>query len=834
MSEKMAFDFRKAIPYITAIVIFFAIIAVYFYPAIQGKQMASSDVIHFKGMAKEIEDYRVNHDDQPLWINNMFVGMPAFQVSVQYTSNLMIKVHEFIRLGFHLPIGMVIVYFLGFYFLLLTLRINPWLSIAGAIAFAFSSYFFIIFEPGHTSKAYAIGFMAPTLAGIIMAYRGRYLTGAVITAFFLALEITSNHPQITYYLLLMILGYGIAELVIHFKQKQLPSFFKATAFLVIAALLAVLTNTANLWSTYEYSKSSIRGKTELSSEKENRTSGLDKDYATNWSYGISETMTLLIPGFNGGSSNESLSKNSEAYKTLTENRVPNADKIVEGGLPVYWGSQPGTSGPVYVGAIVFFLFLFSLFYLKGPIKWWGLAITLLSIMLAWGKNFMPLTDFFLEYFPLYNKFRSVTMTLVMAELTMPLLAFIALDKFISQPQDKSVLKQLKMSFYIVGGLLLFFILFAGALFSFAGPNDAASGLPDWFITAIKADRLKLFRTDAIRSLVFVLLTFGLLYAYSLKKIKLSWLLVLIPVLILADMWPVNKRYINDDDFVRKSQAENPYQATKADLEILKDTDPYYRVYNFSESFDGSARTSYFHKNIGGYHGAKMRRYQEIVDHSLIRERQMIAEALNSGTVSPEEILSRASVFNMLNTKYFIVDPKVDPLKNPYALGNAWFVEKYRVVNSADEEINALESFDPGSEAIIDNRFVRDLGGFAAPVSTDGTIALGSYSPNKMVYQSSSKSDQLAVFSEVYYQPGWNAYVDGKRSPHVRADYLLRAMIIPAGDHQVEFRFEPKSFYAGQKVSLAASLITILLTIGVLLLAIFPDYQNKWLEKIRKY
>lgn len=824
----------KILPYITALVVFLAIIAIYFYPVIEGKQMASSDVIHFKGMSKEIGDYKEKTGDQALWINNMFGGMPAFQVSVKYSQNLMNFIHKIIRLGFHLPIGMVIVYFLGFYFLLLTLRINPWLSIAGAIAFAFSSYFFIIFEPGHTSKAYAIGFMAPTLAGIIMAYRGRYLTGAVITAFFLALEITSNHPQITYYLLLMILGYGIAELVIHFKQKRLPAFFKATAFLVIAALLAVLTNTANLWSTYEYSKSSIRGKTELSSEKENRTSGLDKDYATNWSYGIGETMTLLIPGFNGGSSNESLSKNSEAYKTLTENRVPNADKIVESGLPVYWGSQPGTSGPVYVGAIVFFLFLFSLFYLKGPFKWWGLAITLLSIMLAWGKNFMPLTDFFLEYFPLYNKFRSVTMTLVMAELTMPLLAFIALDKFISQPPDKSALKQLKLSFYIVGGILLFFILFAGALFSFAGPNDAASGLPDWFITAIKADRLKLFRTDAIRSLVFILLAFGLLYAHSLKKIKLSWLLVLIPVLILADMWPVNKRYINDDDFVRKSQAENPYQATKADLEILKDTDPYYRVYNFSESFDGSARTSYFHKNIGGYHGAKMRRYQEIVDHSLIRERQMIAEALNSGTGSPEEILSRASVFNMLNTKYFIVDPKMDPLKNPYALGNAWFVEKYRVVNSADEEINALETFDPGSEAIIDNRFVKDLGGFTAPVSIDGTIALGSYSPNKMVYQSSSKSDQLAVFSEVYYQPGWNAYVDGKKSPHVRANYLLRAMIIPAGDHQVEFRFEPNSFYAGQKVSLAASLITILLTIGVLLLAIFPDYQNKWLEKIRKY
>jgi hypothetical protein len=834
MSEKKAFDFRKALPYITAIIVFFAILAVYFYPVLQGKKMLPSDVVHFKGMVREIEDYRDTHKDQALWTNNMFGGMPAFQISVIYTQNLMNKVHEFIRLGFHLPIGMVLIYLLGFYFLLLTLRINPWLSIAGAIAFAFSSYFFIIFEPGHTSKAYAIGFMAPVLASIIMAYRGKYITGSILTAFFLALEITSNHPQITYYLLIMVVAYGIFELVEHYKQKQLKAFMKVTGFLVIAALLAVLTNTANLWSTYEYSKSSIRGKTELSSEKENRTSGLDKDYATNWSYGIPETMTLLIPGFNGGGSQEPLTKNSQTYKALTENRVPNADKIVADGLPVYWGTQPGTSGPVYVGAIVVFLFIFSLFYLKGPLKWWGIVITVLSISLAWGKNFMPLTNFFLEYFPLYNKFRSVTMTLVMAELTMPLLAFIALNKFISQPDDKPALKQLKLSLYIVGGILLFFILFASALFSFAGPNDAAAGLPDWVMEAIKADRLTLFRTDAIRSLVFILLTFGAIYAYSLKKLKLTWLLVIIPAFILVDMWPIDKRYINGDDFVKKSQADNPYQATKADLEILKDKDPDYRVYNFGEPFDGSARTSYFHKNIGGYHGAKMRRFQEVVDYNLFRERKMLAEALSGGEMPAEEAFRKASAFNMLNTRYFIADPKGMPVRNPYALGNAWFVGSYKIVDNADAEIAAIQDFDPSKEAIIDKRFGKELGGFTQPVSTDGSISLASYSPNVMTYSSSSKSDQLAVFSEIYYQPGWNAYLDGKETPHLRADYILRAMVVPAGDHKIEFRFEPRSFYTGQSVSLAASLITILLTLLVILVAVFPDLQNKWLEKIKKY
>jgi hypothetical protein len=822
MNEKKAFDFRKLFPYATALLVFLVIIVIYFYPALEGKKMSASDLAQFKGMSKEITDYRDKTGEQILWTNNMFGGMPAFQISVVYSRNLMIEVHKFLRLGFHLPIGMVIIYLLGFYFLLLTLRINPWLSIAGAIAFAFSSYFFIIFEPGHTSKAYAIGFMAPVLAGVIMAYQGKYIRGAILTAFFLALEITSNHPQITYYLLIMILIYGISELINHLKQKQLGGFMKATGMLLIAALIAVLTNTANLWSTYEYSKASLRGKTELSSDKDNRTSGLDKDYATNWSYGIPETMTLLVPNFYGGSSHGSLSKNSETYKTLTENRVPNADKAIES-LPLYWGTQPGTSGPVYVGALVFFLFIFSLFYLKGPLKWWGVAVTILSIMLAWGKNFMPLTDFFLEYFPLYNKFRAVTMILVMAELTMPLLAFIALDKFLRQPADKKAIKQLLMSLYIVGGILLFFILFAGSLFSFSGQNDAAMGLPDWLISAIQADRLSMLRTDAIRSLIFILLAFGLLWFFAKGRVKLTYVLIALPLLVLVDMWPVNKRFINDDNFVKKSQADNPYQPTKADLAILKDTDPSYRVYNFSESFDGSARTSFFHKNIGGYHGAKMRRYQELVDHRLIKEREMIASAFNDGIISPEEALRRATSFNMLNTRYYIVGANAEPLRNPYALGNAWFVKGFTIVNNADEEIAALDDLRPDSIAVIDRRFENLLSSFMPDRTGPSEIKLTSYSPDLMKYSYSSPSGGLAVFSEIYYQPGWNAYIDGKKTPHFRADYVLRAMVVPAGDHEMEFRFEPRSYYTGNIISLISSLILILLTIGIL---VYPLITRK--------
>ena len=822
MSMQKAFSFRKILPYATAMVVFLAIIVVYFYPVLEGKKLSASDMVHFKGMSKEIVDYREKTGDEALWTNNMFGGMPAYQISIYYGKNLMTYVHRIIRLGFHLPIGMVIIYLLGFYFLLLVLKINPWLSIAGAIAFAFSSYFFIIFEAGHTSKAYAIGYMAPVLASIIMTYRGKYIIGAILTAFFLSLEIISGHPQITYYLLLMVLVYGIVEFINHYKQKRLADYLKATGLLLAAALLAVLTNTASLWNTYEYSKYSLRGQTELTSDKENRTSGLDKDYATDWSYGIPETMTLLIPDFQGGSSHGSLSKNSETYDVLTKNRVPNTDQIVKA-LPLYWGPQPFTSGPVYVGALVFFLFVFSLFTLKGPLKWWGIAITVLSVLLAWGKHFMPLTNLFLDYFPLYNKFRAVAMTLVMAELTIPLLAFIALDQILNKPVSKQVFKHLKISLYIVGGTLIFFILFAGSIFSFSSVTDSQSGLPDWLITAIQADRLKLLRTDAIRSLIFILLTFGILWAYAKGKLKLTYVLVLIPLLVMADMWPVNKRFLNDDDFGRKSQVDNPYQPTKADLSILKDTDPDYRVYNFGEAFEASARTSYFHKNIGGYHGAKMRRYQELIDHCLVKERQQIVEAFNGNTITPEAALKQASAFNMLNTRYFIVSDKAEPLKNPFALGNAWFVKDYRIVGNADEEIAAIADFSPDSIAIVDKRFENSLKGFSSFNPGGSSIRLNSYAPNKLAYSCSAKSDELAVFSEIYYDKGWNAYIDGKKMPYFRVNYVLRAMIVPAGNHQIEFRFEPKSYYTGQNVSMVASLIVILLFLGSI---IYPLIKKK--------
>lgn len=822
MNTKMGTDYRKYYPFAAALLIFALLTIVYFLPFFQGKSLSASDTIHFQGMSKEIVDYRAKTGEEALWTNNMFSGMPAYQISTEYHKNLMNYVNNILHFGFHAPVGIVIMYFLGFFFLLVILGVNPWLSISGAIAFAFSSYFFVILEAGHNSKAVAIGYMAPVLAGVIMTYKGKYLWGGLVTAFFLALEVLSGHPQITYYLMFMVLLYGVAELVRYIREKRIRDFVIASTVLVVAGILGVMTHTGNLWATYEYSKYSIRGKTELSSEKENRTSGLDKDYATDWSYGVAETMTLLVPNFHGGSSHGSLSKNSETYKALSQNRIPNPENIVKG-LPLYWGPQPFTSGPVYAGAIVVFLFIFSLFYLKGPMKWWGIAITLLSIMLSWGKHFMPLTNFFLEYVPLYNKFRAVSMTLVIAEVSIPILAFIAMDKLIKDDQKKNALKPLKLSLYITGGILLLFALFGGSLFSFSAAGDASLGLPDWFMNALREDRIKMFRSDSIRSLIFILLGFGVLWAYLSGKLKLNYLLLIIPLLILADMWPVNKRYLNDDDFKRKSQVTNPYQATKADLSILKDKDLYYRVYNINEAFDGSARTSYFHKNIGGYHGAKLRRYQEIIENPLQAERLKIAQSLNEQNIPLAEVLQNATAFNMLNTKYFIINEEAEPLKNPYACGNAWFVSDYRIVNNADEELAALDGLKPESIAVIDKRFEKNLAGFTKPGTVEGSINLTSYSPNHLVYDSKSSQDALAVFSDIYYEKGWNAFIDGKETPYFRADFILRAMIIPAGEHKIEFKFQPKSFFVGSNISLAASLILIIVLVGAV---VFPFFSKK--------
>ena len=809
---------RKFFPYLAAIIIFWGLSIIYMYPMIEGKDIKASDMVHVKGMSKEISDYRNSTGKEALWTNSMFGGMPAYQISIIYSDNLIRYVNWAVKFWQQNNLGLLFMYFFGFFILLLVLKVNPWLSIAGAIGFALSSYFFQILTAGHTSKASAIGYMAPVIAGAILTYRGKYISGGILFALFLSLEVISSHPQITYYLMLMLIVLGIVEFIRHYREKAVVKFSKSTGVLIIAGLLAVLTNTANLWGVYEYSKYSIRGKSELTSEKENRTSGLDKDYATAWSYGKMETFNLLIPNLYGGSSQGELSKNSETYALLKQNRVPNTDQIIKQ-MPLYWGPQPFTSGPVYVGAVVIFLFVLSLFILKGPLKWWAVSVTVLSILLSWGKFFSPLTNLFLDYFPLYNKFRAVSMTLVMAEVTIPLMAFLALQKILeAEVNKKDLLRYGKYTLMITGGILLFFLIFAGSLFSFSSEQDAASGLPGWLMDAIKADRHSILQTDVLRSLAFVILGGGLLWAFVAGKIKKSLMLVLLPLLILADMWPVAKRYLNNENFEKKSVVENPFTPNKADIFINKDKTLYYRVFNMREDLDKDARTSYFHKSLGGYHGAKLRRYQEMIDYPISQERANLVKSLTSQPTEQSIIgtLQSLPAINMLNTKYIIYDTGTEPLVNPYALGNAWFVQDVMLVNNADEEIAAVESFKPENTAIIDRRFESYLSSHPFQPAREGKIRLTSYSPNKLTYDYTASEDNLAVFSDIYYDKGWKAVLDGREVPHIRVDYILRGMVLPAGNHSLEFRFEPKSYYTGQNISLIASSLVILLVLGLLI------------------
>jgi hypothetical protein len=793
-------SFNQMAPYLAAIVIFISILFIYFNPLLEGKKIKQHDIAQWKGMSKEISDFREKTGEEPLWTNSMFGGMPAYQISVQYKANLVRYIDDVFKLGLPHPAGLVFLYFIGFLILMLFLGIDPWLSIAGAIAFAFSSYFFIILEAGHNSKAHAIGYMAPVLAAIILTYRGKFLLGGILAALFLSLELYTNHPQITYYLGLIIVAYGISEFIFHLQEKKLKSFFISSLVIVAAVMIALGTSATSLWATYEYGKETIRGKTELTTQKENRTTGLDKEYATGWSYGVGETMTLLIPNYKGGASMGSVGTKSETYKALVQNNVPQESiNQVINNLPLYWGDQPSTSGPVYVGAILIFLFILGLFVVENRYRWWLLAITLLSIMLSWGHNFMPLTDFFFKYVPGYNKFRSVSMTLVIAELTIPLLGLLALRKVFETGIDKKkLLRQLAYATGITAGITLILALIGGSLFSFSSPQDAQykDYFPDWVMSAIRLDRASMLSSDAWRSFIFIVLSASIIWAYLSNKLKKYPVFALLAVLILIDLWTVNKRFVNDDDFVRKSLVNVPFQPSQADELIMKDTDPDYRVMNFTVSPFNDASTSYFHKSIGGYHGAKLRRYQELIEHHLSK--------------------NNMNVYNMLNTKYFIVpgqDKQPTVQINMKALGSAWFVNHIKWVNNADEEINSLTNFNPADTVVIDKRFEDKLNGHLIARDSTAVITLKEYKPNYLTYASTTGTEQLAVFSEIYYAKGWDAYIDGKPAPYFRANYVLRAMIVPAGKHEIEFKFDPPVYRNGEKISLASSILLILLLVG---------------------
>lgn len=802
--------FKKLLPYILPLVLFVIISAVYLSPALEGKQLYQSDILQFKGAAQEIIDFRETVNQEPLWTNSMFGGMPAYLISTIFKGNKIKIFHRILTLNSLIPVAYIFIYLLGFYIALVLFRVNPWLAFAGAIAYAFSSYFFIIIEVGHIAKVWALGYMPPIVAGVYVALKeNKYLLGSAITGIFLALQLSVNHLQITYYTMLIILILGVFELISAVKTKNLGPFFKAFAFLLIAAILAVASHFSALWTTYEYGKYSMRGKSELTSDAENKTGGLDRDYATQWSVGVEESLSLLIPNIKGapGAFNE----NSESYKMISRAQGEANAKRYISQLPSYWGPQTFTT-PVYAGAVAIFLFVFGLFVIRGNIKWWLLIVTIFSIMLAWGRHFPALTNFMFDFFPGYNKFRSVSMTLIMAEFAFPLLGILAIKEIMEkETNQKQLLTYLKYALYFVGGIALFFTLFPG-VFSLEGQYDSQYGQ---LASAFEEDRKKLVRADAFRSLVFVLLAFGLLFMFLKKKVKPAHLLAGLAILFLIDMWPVNKRYLNSDNFITKKEEKNTFSPSAADQIIMEDNTKNARVLNLTVNPFQDAVTSYFHHSIGGYHGAKMKRYQELIDHHISNEINEIISVFNSkpSQNSIDSALAGLNALNMLDTRYIIYNRESPPLVNSHALGNAWFVDSYRIVKNADEEIAILNEINPANEAVVDKRFESFVTGFIATENSAATITLVKYQPNHLVYESKAVSEQFAVFSEIHYDKGWNAFIDGKPAPYFRVNYVLRGMRIPAGDHTIEFKFHPKSYYTGEKISLAGSLLLIFLLIG---------------------
>ncbi|MFO7997520.1 MAG: hypothetical protein R6U86_00905 [Bacteroidales bacterium] len=810
------------LPYPAAIVLFLLISLIYVSPVLQGKRLVQSDIIKYQGMSKEITDFRQETGEEPLWTNAMFGGMPAFQISVRYSNNISNALHQLMTLGLPRPADMIFLYFAGFFIFLLLLRVNPWIALAGAVGFAFSSYHFIILEAGHNSKAVAIGYMAPVLGSIIYTFRGKLLWGSILFAVFMGLQLFANHFQITYYLGMMVLIYGIFLLVKHIQEKRLGHFLRATGVLLAGLVVAVGLNAGNLWSTYTYASETMRGGSELSLDQEQQTTGLSKDYITSWSYGKKETFSLLIPNVKGGATGP-LGNNERAMDRID----PQLHQIVSGENQ-YWGNQPFTSGSVYVGAVVLFFFVLSLFLLKGPLKWVLLAATVLSVLLAWGRNFMPLTEFFIDHVPAYNKFRAVSMTLVIAELCIPALAFLGLNELYKNPGRLHIKSQgLWTAIGLTAGISLLFYLAPKLFFDFFSLaetqtfNELSAGEPvlaaqiSEFIRVIEQARIFIFRADTMRSLLFALGAAVLVMLFIRRKLAPGVFITLVVVLLTIDMWPVNKRYLDDSSFQPRRRAEVPFPLRQADALILQDQEGPFRVLDLTESPFNSSRTSYYHHSIGGYHGAKLQRYQDLIDHQITPEMVEMGTVLQltSSLDSVRTLFPQLSALNMLNTRYFITNPETAPQLNPHALGNAWFVENFRIVNNADEEIQALGEIDPAKTAVVDQRFDDHLQGKTLQPDPGADIDLVHYQPNKLRYRYTSRSEQLAVFSEIYYPDGWKVFIDGDEASHFRANYVLRAMVLPAGAHEVEFRFEPRSYFVGEKISLAFSILLVLIVAG---------------------
>jgi hypothetical protein len=827
----MQSSIKKCLPDVLAVLLFVVLAFAYFFPAdIEGRILYRHDASAGRGAGQEGIEYLQKTGERSRWTNALFGGMPTYQMAPSYGStDLLTKAIYAYHLWLPENVWFVFAYLLGFYILLRAFDFRQHLAALGSIIWAFSTYFLIIIAAGHIWKVWALAYLPPMIAGIVLAYRGKYLWGLLLTAVFSAFEINANHVQMSYYYLFIILFMVIAWLVEAIRQQQMARFLKATAVCIAGAAIGVCVNLSNLYHTWQYSKESMRGKSELvKANNANQTSsGLERDYITQWSYGIGETWTLLIPNTKGGASMP-LSQNETAMKHADENYVSIYQQIGQ-----YWGEQPGTSGPVYVGAFVVMLFILGLFIVKGPMKWALLAATVLSILLSWGKNFMGFTDFFLDYVPMYDKFRTVASILVIAEFTIPLLAMMALKKIFDEPElMKPRMKYVGISFLLTGGIALLFSLMPSAFFSgFVSTSElhALQSLPPEHVQPIIANltemRQAMFTSDAMRSFYIILVGTGILLAFMYGKLKKEWAIGIILVLCLVDLWTVNKRYLNDEMFVPKSEREAPQQKTQTDELILRDQTLDYRVLNLASNTFNENETSYYHKSIGGYHAAKLRRYQEMIEQYINPEMQALFGAVSeaAGDMTQVNGDSICPVLNMLNTRYFIFPlegGQTVPIQNPYAYGNAWFVDKLDYVNNANEEMAAVGKIDLRHQAVADVKFKAQLGE-AVEQDTASVVTITSYEPNRLTYDVNSGKGGVLVFSEIYY-PEWTATVDGQPVELGRVDYLLRAIQIQPGKHQVELSFFPKSVSTTETIAYVAIVLLILTLLGT----IFLEYKNR--------
>ena len=828
---------KKCLPDVLAVLLFAVLAFAYFFPAdIEGRILYRHDASAGRGAGQEGIEYLQKTGERSRWTNALFGGMPTYQMAPSYGStDLLTKVVNAYHLWLPENVWYVFAYLLGFYILLRAFDFRQHLAVLGSIIWAFSTYFLIIIAAGHIWKVWALAYLPPMIAGVVLAYRGKYLWGLLLTAIFTAFEINANHVQMTYYYLFIILAMVIAWLVEAVREKQLARFFKATAVCLVGAAIGVCINLSNLYHTWQYSKESMRGKSELVKQNSSNqtSSGLERDYITQWSYGIGETWTLLIPNTKGGASMP-LSQSETAMKHAENDFLPIYQQIGQ-----YWGEQPGTSGPVYVGAFVMMLFILGLFIVKGPMKWALLAATILSILLSWGKNFMGFTDFFIDYVPMYAKFRTVASILVIAEFTIPLLAMLALKELLSGEMKKEKLKvPLIASFVLTGGIAMLFSLMPSMFFdSFISTSEmhAIQSLPAEYIQPLVANltemRQAVFTADSWRSFYIILAGTGVLLAFIYGKLKKEYAVGIIVVLCLVDLWTVNKRYLNDEMFVPKSEREAPQQKTQTDELILRDQNLDYRVLNLASNTFNENETSYYHKSVGGYHAAKLRRYQEMIEAYINPEMQALFKGVSEagGDMTQLNGDSICPVLNMLNTRYFILPlqgGQTVPIQNPYAYGNAWFVDKLNYVNNANEEIAAVGKLDLRHQAVADVKFKEQLGE-AAVQDTASVVTITSYEPNRLTYDVNSGKGGVLVFSEIYY-PGWEAKVDGQPVELGRVDYILRALNVQPGKHQVELSFFPKSVNLTETIAYIAYVLLILLVAA----GVFLEWKRRKTETVK--